>query len=133
MKLNREKFLTAAFALAAASGCSKLGDEISLLASPEKSAAPSVQNPAAPNDNAAPVTRGDSEERSGPRPQSTARKLGVGTSPTDEKGFIGSPTTEKGITSPTKEAFVSPTKEKLPTPTAEVGAKKPYPSPVKEY
>ncbi len=137
MKLNRERFLTAAFALATASGCGKLSDEISSLASPEPatSQAPQPQGSPPTQDPEQPFARPDTEEGSGTQGPSTVSNRSSSlsqrglTSPTQEKGIINSPTAEKGVASPTNEATG---KGKLPSPTLEVGAKKPLPSPTKE-
>jgi hypothetical protein len=144
MKLDREKFLVAAIAIAAGvSGCGKLAskaEELVTQASPENSPTPSavpttgiVGDPsqvgagAPTGDTATKSPTGVTKSRSSLAPATT--KGSTLSSPTKELG-VAPPTKEVGLAPPAKE--IGPPAKTIAPPTKEIGAKK-LPSPVKEY
>jgi hypothetical protein len=142
MKLNRERYLTAAFALSATLGGCKLGsvsDDVAAQAAPEKPATPAknvAPSPAQGGPEDPVVGREDDRGRgdfgspgSGtPSTSNATRSTGTTQGLVGSKGSTLASPTKEALPSPTKEALPSPTKEAMPSPTKEVK----YPSPTKE-
>jgi hypothetical protein len=123
MKLNRVEFLTAALALATATGCNKLKNQLGI--APEDPP-PAVAQPATPAQPAA----GNAADEAPVRPDTdTATPSQAARSPVKEGSALASPIKEAKIgASPVKEtALASPIKEAAPSPVKEAA-----PSPVKE-